>query len=191
MMIQVIEQMALAVLAEGNPPFFGAFAPDGENPVFAVEAIASQAAELRHADARVIEHPEDRAIAHRGPFGDRTRFVGRSARPQQALKFLRGNGLDERLADLGEGHQVKGVALDQLAADQPVKERARSGHRFEPCALPAFCPVRPGWSAAKLTSRSTSIFVRWAAARASVTTDPRGLRWREGVAAFGAGDGEK
>jgi hypothetical protein len=61
----------------------------------------------------------------------RLRAAARSARGPtspggvQALELLRLDGADERFADLGKHHTVKGSALDRLAAHQPVEEGAR------------------------------------------------------------------
>ena len=43
---------------------------------------------------------------------------------QPPLKLVGINGLDQRLADLGEGHPVKGIARNEFAAHQPVEEGA-------------------------------------------------------------------
>ena len=63
-------------------------------------------------------------VAHRRSLGNRAGFVGRRAGKQEPFKFLAVNRVDEWLADLGEDHTIKGVALDGLAADQPVEEGA-------------------------------------------------------------------
>ena len=45
---------------------------------------------------------------------------------EQPFKLLRADGADERFADFGEDHPVEGVALQDLAAHQPV---AKGAHR--------------------------------------------------------------
>ena len=110
---------------ERDPAFFRPFALDREDAALAVEIREAQPAELRDADAGVVEHPEDGSVAHRGPFGDRSGFVGRGAGEQEPFEFLGVDGLDERLADFGEHDPVKGVALEHFAMHQPVEEGAR------------------------------------------------------------------
>jgi len=126
MPVEVIEQVAQAVLPEGNAALLGPLALDGDHPVLAVEIGEAQTAQLGDPDTRIEQHPEDGAIAHRGTGGDGTGFVGRRTGEEQPLKLFRADGADERLSHFGEDYPVEGVALYHLAAHQPV---AKGAHR--------------------------------------------------------------
>lgn len=78
------------------------------------------------ADAGIEQHPEDGPIAHRGAGGDGAGFVGRRTGEQEPLELVGIDGLDQRLADFGEGHAVEWVVRDGLAPHQPV---AKGAHR--------------------------------------------------------------
>ena len=123
--VQVVQEIAQAVLPQRDAPFFRPLALDREDTALAVKIRQAQPAQFRDADACVVEHPQDSAVAHRRPFGDRSGFVGRRAGHEELLEFLGVNGLDERLADFGEHHPVKGVALEHFAMYQPVEESTR------------------------------------------------------------------
>jgi hypothetical protein len=120
--VQVVQQVARAVGAQRHAPLLGALAAHRDDPVLAVEVSQSEAAQFGDADAGVVEQPEDGAVAHGGAVGQRPGLVGRHAGHQELLELLRLDGLDERLADLGEDDLIKRVALDELAAHQPVEE---------------------------------------------------------------------
>ncbi len=122
MLVQVVQEVAQAVLAKRDAPLLGTFPLDGENAVFAVEIRKTQSAQFGDADARVVEHPQDGPVAHGGALGDGARFVGRRAGQQPPLELVGIDGLDQGFADLGEGHAVKGIARDQFAPHQPVEE---------------------------------------------------------------------
>jgi hypothetical protein len=125
LLIQVVQQIAQAVLAERDPAFFRPFAFDREHATLALEIREAQPAELRDADAGVVEHPQDGTVAHRRALDDRSGFIGRSAGEQQPLEFLGVDGLDERLADFGEHDAVERVAVEDFAMHQPVEESPR------------------------------------------------------------------
>ncbi len=78
-LVQVVQQIAQAVLAQGDAPLLRPLARDGEDTAPAVEIGQAQTAQLRDADAGVVEHPQDGAVAHRGTLGDRSGFVGGGA----------------------------------------------------------------------------------------------------------------
>jgi len=129
LLVQIVQEVAQAVLAERDAPLLGAFPRDGEDAALAVEIRDAQPVQLGDTDAGVIEHPEDGPVAGGGAFGNGTRFVGRRAGDQKLLELLGLNGLDERLADFGKGDAVKGVVLEDFTADQPMEEGA-SGARI-------------------------------------------------------------
>ena len=74
--IQVVEQVAQAVASKRDAPLLGAFACQGEHAMLAVKVRDAQPAQLGDADACVVEQPQDRPVAHGGPFGDRAGFMG-------------------------------------------------------------------------------------------------------------------
>src|SRR5579859_1819409 len=68
--VQVVQQIAQAVLAERNTPLFGAFALDREEVVLAVEVREAQTAQFGDANAGVIKDPQDGPVAYCGAFSD-------------------------------------------------------------------------------------------------------------------------
>ena len=128
--VQVVQQVAQAVLTQRDAPHLGALALDREDAVLAVEVSQPETAEFGDADARVVEHPQDGPVAHGGALSHGSSLLGRSAGQQKTLELVGVDGLDQRLAHLGEGHAVERGARDALAAHQPVEEgpcRARIG----------------------------------------------------------------
>ena len=121
-LIQVVEQIAQAVLAQGDPAFLRSFALHGEDTAPAVEVAEAQPAQFRDADAGVVEHPQDGSVAHRRALGDGAGLVGRGTGQQQPFELLGIDGLDERLAHFGEDHPVEGIGCEQAAMHQPVEE---------------------------------------------------------------------
>src|SRR5438876_585588 len=71
-------------------------------------------------------------------------FTRWSTGHQQAFKLLWLDGTDEGLPHFGEGHAIKGVALDGFAAHQPVEEGARRAGVGLDRALGAHLPAA-GW----------------------------------------------
>ena len=59
-----------------RPVFFRSLALDREDAALAVEIRQAQTAELRDADAGVVEHPQNGPVAHRCALGDRSGFAG-------------------------------------------------------------------------------------------------------------------
>lgn len=55
MMIQVVQQVLLAVLTKGNTPLFGTFFANSDNPTLAIKVIESQATEFRDANTCIIK----------------------------------------------------------------------------------------------------------------------------------------
>src|SRR6266566_7051810 len=75
MPVQVVEQVALAGIAHGDAPLLGALAGDRQQPMFAVKIAHSQPTQLRDADARIVEQPENGAIARDCPLDKPARFA--------------------------------------------------------------------------------------------------------------------
>ena len=124
--VEVVQEVAQAVVSEGDAPFLRAFPPYRDHSVPAVEVAEPQPAQLGHANASVVEQPEDGAVAHGCAIGHLPRLVGWCAGQQELFEFLGLDGLDERSSNLGEHDPIEGVAFDDLASHQPVKE---STHR--------------------------------------------------------------
>jgi len=77
MFVQVVGEIAQAVLSKSHPPLFGAFPQHRHDPVFAIKIAHPQIDEFRDADAGIIEEPEDSAVAYRSSLSKRTGLIGR------------------------------------------------------------------------------------------------------------------
>ncbi len=73
--VQVVQHIAQAVIAQRDPSLFRPLSFHRDHRVLAVKLTQAQIAQLGDADAGVDQQPENRAIADRGAFGDRSRFV--------------------------------------------------------------------------------------------------------------------
>src|SRR5690348_277822 len=62
-LVQVVQQVAQAVLPQGHAPLLRPLALEGEDAALAVEVGEAQPAQLRNADAGVVEDPQDGAVA--------------------------------------------------------------------------------------------------------------------------------
>src|SRR5260370_3980885 len=122
MFIQVIEQIAQTILSQSDTSFLGAFPQDRDHPMLAVEIPNTQIGQLRNANPRVIQEPQNSTVAHRSSFSNRARFIGRGTCVQELFKLFGCNGLNQGLADLGKHNAIKGVGCQGSTMDQPVKE---------------------------------------------------------------------
>src|SRR5690242_16608497 len=117
--------MTQTILSESDAPLFGPLAQHRDEAVLAVEVARTQPAQFRQADAGIVEHPQDGAIAGGSAVSQRADFPRRGTGDEQALELLRADRADEGLADLGEAHAVEGVAFYRLESHQPVEEGSR------------------------------------------------------------------
>src|SRR5260370_26432496 len=124
MFIQVIEQIAQTILSQSDTSFLGAFPQDRDHPMLAVEIPNTQIGQLRNANPRVIQEPQNSTVAHRSSFSNGAVFIGRGTCVQELFKLFGCNGLNQGLADLGKHNAIKGVGCQGSTMDQPVKEGA-------------------------------------------------------------------
>src|SRR5690348_14556493 len=122
MMVQVVEQVALTIGAQGNTPLFCSLPFHGKKPFLAIHIPKTQATQFRDPNPGVIEQPENRPIPHCGSCCQWASFVRRGTSYQEPFKFLWLNPLDEWSANLWKGNQVKGILNEQATAYQPVKK---------------------------------------------------------------------
>ena len=124
MAVKVVQKIAQAVVAERDASLLGAFALDDQEAAFAVKITQAQITQFAKPDAGIIEEPQDGAIPGSRTIDKWSDLAWGRAGEQEPFKLLRFNDPDERLAHLGEHDAVEGIALDDLAAHQPVKEGA-------------------------------------------------------------------
>ena len=86
-----------------------------EEALLAVKVHQFEAEELGEPYAGVVEEPEDGAVSRDCAIGKLVHFSGRRAGQQEAFKLFRLDRADKRLAELGKGDAIEGIALNGLA----------------------------------------------------------------------------
>ena len=90
--------------------------------MLAVKIAESQPTQFGDANACVVEHPEDGAVARSSAVGNWPRFVGWRTGEQEPFKFLGSMVWMSGLPTLGNDDPIKGVAFNHLPAHQPVEK---------------------------------------------------------------------
>ena len=89
MAVQVVQEIAQAVVAERDASLLGAFAPDDDESTFAVKVTQPQITELAKPNAGIIEEPEDSAIPGGCAIGKLARPRLEVCRPARAVRIPR------------------------------------------------------------------------------------------------------
>lgn len=149
MVIQIVQKITQAVVAERDASLLGTFPLDDQEAAFAVKITQTQITELAKPDAGIIEEPQDSAIPGGCTIGEWSNLAWRCAGQQELFKLLGLYGPTEF----------------------PIVILARRLARRSCCSrFPFFFEVGADLSAARRRDSAwASSLARCAAARASVT----------------------